>query len=89
MDETSSSEKAVLKDTGKGGKNMGALKFHVRIGEGGKIEVPELKKLKGKRAEVIILPLDGEDEIEDLLMASASSLDFWDNPVDDETWNEA
>ncbi len=89
MDETSSSEKAVLKDNGGGGKNMGALKFHVRIGKGGKIEVPELKKLKGKRAEVIILPLEGEDEIEDLLMASESGLDFWDNPVDDETWNEA
>lgn len=68
---------------------MGSLRFYVKIGEGGRIELPELEKLEGTRAKVIILPLDSEERMEDLLMASESSLDFWDNPVDDETWNEA
>jgi hypothetical protein len=73
----------------KEGKKMATLKFLVKIGEGGRIEVPELEKLKGTRAEVTVRPLDEENEIDDLLAASESSLDFWDNPVDDEAWNEA
>jgi hypothetical protein len=37
---------------------------------------------------IIILPLEEEEEVKDLLMASESSLNFWDNPIDDEIWNE-
>ena len=64
---------------------MGALKFYVNIGENGKIDLPELGKLKGRMAEIIILPL--EQSFEDLLSASQSSLGFWDNPIDDKIWN--
>ena len=71
----------------KGRCEMEALKFYVKIGEKGRIELPELGELKGRRAEIIILPLE-EKNIEDLLLASESSLDFWDNPIDDEVWNE-
>jgi hypothetical protein len=68
---------------------MEALKFYARISEEGRIELPELGKLKGRRAEIIILPLsEEEEEFEDLIMASESGLDFWDNPIDDEIWNE-
>lgn len=67
---------------------MEALKFYVNIGEGGRINLPGLGKLKGRRAEIIVFPLEEEEEIGDLLMASESSLDFWDNPIDDEVWNE-
>jgi len=35
---------------------MEALKFYVKIGEKGKIELPELVELKGRRAEIIIFP---------------------------------
>lgn len=28
-------------------------------------------------------------ELEDLMHAAASSLEFWDNPYDDEDWNNA
>jgi len=66
---------------------MEALKFYVKIGENGKIDLPELGKLKGRRAEIIILPLN--ESFGDLLMASQSSLGFWDNPIDDEIWNNA
>lgn len=29
------------------------------------------------------------DEMADLLAAAGTSLDFWDNPIDDEVWNRA
>jgi hypothetical protein len=66
---------------------MEALKFCVKIKEGGRIELPELGRLKGRRAEIIIVPLD-EEENGNLLTASESSLDFWDNPIDDAVWND-
>ncbi len=28
------------------------------------------------------------DEFDDLLAVTATSIDFWDNPYDDEDWNE-
>lgn len=66
---------------------MDALKFCVKIREGGRIELPELGRLKGRRAEIIVVPLE-EGENGDLLTASESSLDFWDNPIDDAVWND-
>ncbi|MEA2075256.1 MAG: hypothetical protein U9O85_05935 [Euryarchaeota archaeon] len=70
-------------------EEMEALKFYAKISEEGRIELPELGKLKGRRAEIIILPLVEEEEFENLFMASESSLDFWDNSIDDEIWNDA
>jgi hypothetical protein len=70
-------------------EEMEALKFYAKISEEGRIELPELWKLKGRRAEIIILPLVEEEEFEDLLMASERGLDFWDNSIDDEIWNDA
>ncbi len=34
---------------------MEALRFYVKIGEGGRIELPELGKLKGRKAELIVV----------------------------------
>lgn len=68
---------------------MEALKFYAKISEEGRIELPELGKLKGRRAEIIVIPLVEEEEFGNLLMASESSLDFWDNPIDDDIWNDA
>jgi hypothetical protein len=65
---------------------MEALKFYTNIGEDGKINLPKIEKLRGRRAEIIILPV--EEGFEDLLIASDSSLDFWNNPIDDEIWND-
>jgi len=31
---------------------------------------------------------DHQDSFSDLQAASVSSTDFWDNPIDDEVWNE-
>ncbi|KAF5431973.1 hypothetical protein C5S39_04615 [Candidatus Methanophagaceae archaeon] len=66
---------------------MDAFKFCVKIKEGGRIELPELGRLKGRRAEIIVVPLE-EEENGDLLAVSESSLDFWDNPIDDAVWND-
>jgi hypothetical protein len=30
---------------------------------------------------------ESSDKLDDLMNASQSSLDFWDNPFDDEDWN--
>jgi hypothetical protein len=32
---------------------------------------------------------DLDDDFSDLVDAAASSADFWDNPLDDEDWNDA
>jgi len=65
---------------------MEALKFYVKVGDDGKLILSDLKSLKGKRVEVLILAI--EENFNDLLLASQSSLKFWDNPIDDETWND-
>jgi len=30
-----------------------------------------------------------QESFEDLLAAASTSMDFWDNPIDDEVWNRA
>ncbi len=62
---------------------MKAFKYHAEVKENGAVEIPRLPLKKGQKIEVIILP---EDEV-DLIEASESSLKFWDNPIDDEIWN--
>jgi len=37
---------------------------------------------------VIVIPEAGR-EFDDLVAAAGSTLDFWDNPLDDEDWNAA
>ena len=64
-----------------------AYKFEANIGPEGKLEltvpIPE-----GTCVEVLVLAPE-IDDFSDLVMASTSSLDFWDNPIDDEDWNNA
>ena len=35
------------------------------------------------------IPPDTGEDFADLVSASESTLDFWENTVDDETWNDA
>lgn len=53
----------------------------------GQIKLPKLPLKEGTLVEVIIFPL--EDEMPELVHAAESGLDFWDNPIDDEVWNDA
>jgi hypothetical protein len=52
---------------------------------GGKVEV--LVPLPpGNRVQVLVVPEDADDN---LMKAATSSMDFWDNPIDDTEWNNA
>ena len=42
----------------------------------------------GTRVEVFIVA-PGKEDFQDLVSAAASSMGFWDNPLDDEDWNNA
>ena len=65
---------------------MKAFKYHSVVKEKGVIELPEIPLPKGARVEVIILP---EEESSEMIKASESSLDFWENPIDNSVWNNA
>ena len=64
---------------------MEAYKYIVDVNSQGQISVPDIPQIKSTKVEVIILPL-GNDDFSDLLDASESSIDFWDNQ-EDEVWN--
>jgi hypothetical protein len=63
------------------------LRFDVQVPPGGRIEVTVPLPAQS-RATVYVVP-QSETQLDDLLAASISSMDFWDNPEDDEDWNDA
>ena len=64
-----------------------AYRFETQTGTAGKIELT-VPVAAGTRVEVIVVvPLP--EESDELVAAAASSSDFWDNPLDDEDWNDA
>lgn len=65
---------------------MRAYKYIVDVDQHGQINVPNIPQVKSSKVEVIILPLQ-IDDYSDLMNASESSTDFWNNP-DDEVWND-
>ena len=66
---------------------MNALRLKAQVQKDGRVRLPQLPLRPGTTVEVIIL--EQEAEADDLLRAAESSLSFWDNPVDDEVWNDA
>lgn len=66
-----------------------AIKYEVDVQERGWIELP-VPFASGSRLTVFVIQEEQpEDLFSDLLVASASSTAFWDNPLDDEDWNNA
>jgi len=65
---------------------MEAYKYIVDVDQEGQITIPNIPKIKSSKVEIIILPLLSDD-FSDLLNASESSIEFWDNPTD-EVWND-
>jgi hypothetical protein len=62
-----------------------ALKYDVEVKDNGHVEliVPF-----PPGAHVVVFVIEAADDVNaDLLSAAQSSLDFWDNPFDDEDWN--
>ena len=66
---------------------MEAYKYYSSVMDKREIVIPDVPMPKGTPVEVIILPYKKRDDVLDLLKASESSLDFWDNPIDDKVWN--
>ena len=65
---------------------MEAYKYIVDVDQQGHIRIPNIPKIKSSKVEIIILPLQSEDYV-DLMNASESSTEFWNNPAD-EVWND-
>jgi hypothetical protein len=64
-----------------------ALKYATEVQNEGRVEL-NVPLAPGTR--VIVFVIEEEpDTFADLLQAAQSNLDFWDNPYDDEDWNEA
>ena len=64
-----------------------ALKYDVEVQGDGRVE---LKVPFPAGAHVTVFVIEAtEDVFGDLLFASQSSLDFWNNPYDDEDWDNA
>ncbi len=64
-----------------------ALKYDVDVGEEGRVEL-RVPFPPGARVIVFVIE-EPADTFNDLVLAAESSLDFWDNPLDDEDWNNA
>jgi hypothetical protein len=63
-----------------------ALRYETEVQQGGRVE---LTVPFSPGARVAVSVIEKSDEFDDLVLASQSSLDFWDNPWDDEDWNES
>jgi hypothetical protein len=62
-----------------------ALKYDVAVNDQGRLELP-VPFPAGAHVVVFVVREDG-DTFTDLVTASQTSLSFWDNPFDDEDWN--
>ncbi|MEO8168883.1 MAG: DUF2281 domain-containing protein [bacterium] len=63
------------------------LKYYTSVKQGGRVELDKIPLKAGTKLEVILLETD--DQFEDLVKASETSLEFWNNSIDDEVWNDA
>ena len=68
---------------------MQAVRYKTEVHADGRVELPQMALKKGTRVEVIVLVPDTESDFAPLLAASLSTTDFWDNPLDDQVWNDA
>lgn len=64
-----------------------ALKYDVEVKERGRVEL-NVPFPPGARVTVFVIE-ESADNFGDLILASQSSLDFWDNPYDEDDWNNA
>ena len=64
-----------------------ALKYDTEVKEGGRVEL-DVPLAAGVHVTVFVVE-STNGAFHDLLLASQSSLEFWDNPLDDEDWKSA
>lgn len=63
------------------------IRFDLQVPPDGRIEV-QLPSFVGSQVTVYVVE-GGGDDFHDLVAAASNSLEFWDNPEDDEDWNNA
>lgn len=63
------------------------MRFDLQVPPNGHVEV-ELPKFAGSQVTVYVVE-HRDDAFGDLVEAASTSTDFWDNPEDDEDWNDA
>lgn len=63
------------------------LRFDLQVGANGRVEFAVPLPAGSQVAVFVAEP--AQAELLDLVAASASSTEFWDNPYDDEDWNDA
>jgi hypothetical protein len=68
---------------------MQALRYEAEVGADGEVSLPRLRLDRGTHVEVIVLVRETGSEYDGLLESSESTTAFWDNPIDDEVWNNA
>jgi hypothetical protein len=61
-----------------------ALHYEIEVSDQGRVEV-SVPLPAGARVTVFVIP-EQRESLSDLMAAAESSLDFWDNPLDDEDW---
>lgn len=70
-------------------QSVPAIKYEATVQENGRIEL-SVPFETGKRVIIFVLQAQEEnDTFPDLTHAATSSTTFWDNPFDDEDWNNA
>lgn len=65
-----------------------ALRYNVEVTDEGRIEL-RVPFPHGAQVVVYVIEEPAADSFTDLLAAASTSLDFWDNALDDEEWNNA
>jgi hypothetical protein len=66
-----------------------AIQYEIEVQASGRVELPG-SFTPGTRLIVFVIQTDLPTEsFDDLTAASTSSTDFWNNPLDDEDWNNA
>ena len=63
------------------------LKYELEVGDQGRVEL-NVPFAPGARV-VVYVRRESDGDFADLMAAAESSLGFWDNPLDDEDWNDA
>jgi hypothetical protein len=64
-----------------------ALKYNLEVKDEGRVEL-RVPFRPGSHVTVFVVE-EPADSLADLLSAAQSSLDFWDNALDDEDWSNA
>lgn len=64
-----------------------ALKYDVEVTEKGRVQL-QGPFSPGEHITIFVVK-EMTDHFDDLSQAAQSSLDFWENPFDDEDWNDA